>query len=343
VLGQNPRILKGVSNPPEVYEHLWQTITQGHVWKGTLQNRRKDGTFYMAEQTIAPVFDKAGNIVNYISIHEDVTLRQSAEEALRADAAREARELAEQECHDLREELAIARTVQQRMFPKSAPEIAGFDIAGRAYPAGETGGDYFDFIPLRDGTLGIVIGDVCGHGLGPALLTAELRGFLRAVTLCCTELPRMLEVANTFFGEDTEEGQFATLLFAELDPVRRTLRHAAAGHEGLCLDAQGKLSKLPATGMVLGLMERIGVRALPARPLREGDVFVFVTDGLQETQTTDQELFGVERILDVVRRHQQQPAAGIVEALYAASQQFAAGAPQHDDVTIVIVKVLPEA
>ena len=338
-LGKNPRILKGVKNPPQIYEELWQSVSQGNIWKGTLQNRRKDGTLYMAEQTIAPMFDENGVIVNYISIHEDVTQRKQREKALQADAALEARQLEEQS-NRVREELDLARKVQQRMFPKSAPEIPGYDIAGRAFPAGETCGDFFDFIPLRDQTLAIVIGDVSGHGLGPALLTAELRGFLRALTLCTTTLPRILEFTNTFFCGDVAEGQFTTLLIAQLDPARRTLEHAAAGHEGWCLDATGKLTKLDATGMVLGLMSRIDVQASPLRQLQEGDVFVFVTDGLQETHSLDNEMFGMDRILDVVRAHQHKSAAEIVEALYQASRRFAAGAPQHDDVTIVILKVL---
>ena len=341
-LGKNPRILKGVTNPGEVYEELWQTITGGRVWKGTLQNRRKDGTFYIAEQTIAPLSDESGVIINYVSVHEDVTQRKRREAERQADAVREARQSAEQASQDLRDELAVARKVQQRMLPKSAPVIPGFDIAGRAFPAGETCGDCFDFIPLRDATLAIVIGDVSGHGMGPALLTAELRGFLRALTLCTTTLPRILELTNELFAGDVGEGRFATLFIAQLDPEQRTLQHAGAGHEGLCLDATGTLTKLVATGMVLGVMDRINVRALPLRQLNEGDVFVFVTDGLQETRTPNEEMFGLDRLLDVVRAHKHKTAAEIVEALYAASRRFAGEAPQYDDVTILILKVLPK-
>jgi len=338
-LGMNPRILKGETNPPQIYEELWQTISQGRIWKGTLQNRKKDGTFYIAEQTIAPIFNEDRVIVNYISVHDDVTRRQQKEDALRADAELETRQLVQQ-TNRVREELDLARKVQQRMFPKSAPDIPGFDIAGRAFPAGETCGDFFDFIPLRDETLAVVIGDVSGHGLGPALLTAELRGFLRALTLCTTTLPRILELTNTFFSGDVEEGQFTTMFIAHLDPARRTFQHAAAGQEGLCLDATGKFTRLVATGMVLGVMSRIHVHESSLRQLQAGDVFVFATDGLSETHSLDKEMFGMKRVLDVVRAHQHKTAAEIVEALYQSSRQFAAGAPQYDDVTIVILKVL---
>ncbi|MBT6156291.1 MAG: SpoIIE family protein phosphatase [Planctomycetaceae bacterium] len=341
-LGKNPRLLKGPSNSPKEYEELWKTISQGHIWKGTLQNRRRDGTCYVAEQTIAPVSDRSGQIVNYISVHEDVTDRKQEEITLLANEVSNALDHAEKKFSEVRREIEAARAVQERMFPQSAPEIPGFEVAGKSFPAGDTGGDFYDYFPMCDGTFAIVIGDVSGHGLGPALLMAELRAYLRALSLSIADLPKMLELTNSFLAADTQTGQFATLLIAKLEPTARTIVHAGAGHEAHRVDSAGRVTKLVATGMLLGILSTMEMRSLPAKDLQEGDVLVFVTDGLQETRTPEDALFGMDRVLDVVREHQDESAEEIVAAIYDSSREFAAGAPQYDDATIVIVKVLPE-
>src|SRR6266850_2320581 len=105
-----------------------------------------------------------------------------------------------------------------------------FEISGASYPAEATGGDYFDYVPLRDGTLGVVIGDVTGHGFGPALLMAELRAYLRAFLLTRSDVGEILGLLNCALADDAPEGYFATLLLARLDPTTRSLVYASAGH-----------------------------------------------------------------------------------------------------------------
>src|SRR5205823_14364179 len=125
------------------------------------------------------------------------------------------------------------------LFPGGGLGLAGFDIGGASYPAEATGGDYFDYIPLGDGTLVVAIGDVSGHGLGPALLMASTRAYLRALALVHTDITQMLALANRVLCQDTNE-QFVTLVLARLDPDSGTLIYASAGHpSGYLLDRAG--------------------------------------------------------------------------------------------------------
>src|SRR5205823_5922806 len=134
-------------------------------------------------------------------------------------------------------EFRVARGIQQQLFPRTAPGVAGFDIGGASYPAEATGGDYFDYIPLCDGALAVAIGDVSGHGLGPALLMASLRASLRALARVHADVGEILRLANTTLSEDAGE-HFVTLFLARLDPHSHSLVYASAVHEaGYLLDS----------------------------------------------------------------------------------------------------------
>src|SRR5581483_10317530 len=130
----------------------------------------------------------------------------------------------------LREEIRLARQIQQKLFPAPALPLPGFDVSGVSHPAEATGGDYFDYLPLPDGSLGVVIGDVSGHGFGPALLMAELRAYLRAFLLSRADVGEIVGLLNRALADDAPEGYFATLLLARLDPATRSLVYASAGH-----------------------------------------------------------------------------------------------------------------
>lgn len=160
VLGQTPGLLRSGQHPREFYEKLRNTISRGEVFRGTIINRKKNGEIYWTEQTITPMKTENGEITHYVSVLKDVT---------------EQRRQLEQEF-----QIRLAREVQQRYYRETSPLIKGFDIAGAAFPAAETGGDYFDFLPMPDGCLGIAIGDVSGHGFGSSLIMAETRAYIRA-------------------------------------------------------------------------------------------------------------------------------------------------------------------
>jgi serine phosphatase RsbU (regulator of sigma subunit) len=145
--------------------------------------------------------------------------RRRAEEALRKSEQR----------------MLIARSIQARWCPLPPPNVAGFDIAGASHPAEETGGDFYDFIPMRDGRIGIVIGDVSGHGFGAALFMAETRAYLRALTSTHDNVGDILTLTNAMVTADTKDDYFVTLFIACIHPTYRSLVYAAAGHEAYLL------------------------------------------------------------------------------------------------------------
>ncbi len=198
-VGQNPRVLKSDQTPANVYNDLWQTISQGRIWRGTFLNQRKDGSPYRVEQTIAPVLE-GGRITAYVSVHRDVTERDRLESELRAVTEEKLR-LAEQQ-------LATAREIQQRLYPVQVPEIPGLDVAGVTFPAEATGGDYFDYIALSNGRLCLVVGDVSGHGLGPAMLMVETRASLRALCHSSGQIEDIMSILNTLLVRDTLDRWF---------------------------------------------------------------------------------------------------------------------------------------
>jgi serine phosphatase RsbU (regulator of sigma subunit) len=244
------------------------------------------------------------------------------------------------EAERLRQELDWARQIQQRLFPSAGICLPGFDIAGSAFPADATGGDYFDYIPMIDNSLGLVIGDVSGHGVGPALLMATTRAYLHALAESGNDVGRMLTLANRALVTDVGDDGFVTLLVARMNPRKRTLVYSSAGHPpGYVLRASGEVKAvLESGGMPLGIMDRHYLAA-PKVSLGPGDLVVMFTDGLVETRARDDAPFKTERVLSVIRENQERPARDIVAALYDAARTFADEQPQQDDITAIVVKV----
>lgn len=262
----------------------------------------------------------------HVAFVRDITARRAAERALRS---------AEQE-------FGLARDIQQRLFPRRAPQIAGFDIAGKTYPAVQTGGDYYDFISMPEGDWGLVVSDVSGHGMGPALIMAETRAYLRIAAHNRRDAGLVLTRANSVLAEDLEDGtQFVTSLLVRLNPAERTLAFANAGHTaGYVLAADGTVRlELTRQGPPLGMWpDTQYVESSPVH-LTRGDVLLLLTDGIEETESGTGAIFGVERLLNVVRAHQSLPAAEILTALWRAACDFSGAQPQKDDWTLIVAKV----
>ncbi len=240
-----------------------------------------------------------------------------------------------------REEMRLARQIQQKLFPVAPLPLPGFDISGASYPAEATGGDYFDYIPLRDGSLGVVIGDVCGHGFGPALLMAELRAYLRAFLMTHTDVGEIVGLLNRVLASDAPEGHFATLLLARLDPRTRSFAYVSAGHPaGYVLDPKGAVKAvLPSTDMPLGIMPDTRFTAAPALTLEPGEGVLLLTDGIMEAHSLDEVLFGDQRTLETVGANWHRSARQIVDSLYGAVRTFCGITTQLDDMTAIVIKV----
>src|SRR5262249_13204072 len=157
-------------------------------------------------------------------------------------------------------------------------------------------GDYFDYLPMQDGCLGLVVADVSGHGFGPALLMAETRAYLRAFALTCSDVGEMVGFANRALAADVADEHFVTLLLARLDPPSRSLVHASAGHtSGYVLDPSGAVrALLDSTGPPLGIMPEATFPAGPALTLGPGEIALLLTDGILEACSPGGDLFGKE-------------------------------------------------
>jgi sigma-B regulation protein RsbU (phosphoserine phosphatase) len=241
--------------------------------------------------------------------------------------------------------LRIARDVQQKLFPVAPPASPDFELAGASHPAEVTGGDYYDYIPMLDGGVGVAVGDVCGHGIGPALLMAATRAYLRALALTNARVGDILTLTNRALAADVDEGRFVTLFLARLDPVARTLVYVNAGHPpGYVMRPDGSVrTVLGSTGLPLGIIGDAEFPEAEAVVLEPGDLVLLLTDGIIEAVGMDKTLFGPERALDVVRAHRGEPACRIVAAMYRAVRDFAGKDDLADDVTSVVIKVGPGA
>lgn len=234
----------------------------------------------------------------------------------------------------------VARTVQRALLPETPPTLPGFDLAGAARPAEATGGDYYDFVPMLNGRIGLVVADVSGHGVGAALLMAEVRAYIHALAVEVDDPGEIVTRTNRLFAEDVRTERFVTLFFAKIDPPSRTLVYAAAGHRGYLLRASGETAVLDSTGMPLGLLNDNAVPSSPAVPLADEDAVVVFTDGIPEVGLSDGTLFGVERALAVARSKARQPAGRIVAALLDEAAAAMDSRPQRDDMCVLVAKAL---
>jgi serine phosphatase RsbU (regulator of sigma subunit) len=269
---------------------------------------------------VEPLRDSAGKIIGTIGISLDVSMQKR-----------------------MQDELNAARHVQQALFPNQAPTIGGFDIAGAVYPAEETAGDYFDFIPMEEDCWGMVVGDVTGHGLGPALLMAELRAYLRAVATTRPHSGEILMLANRFLSGDLEEHRFVTLFFARLDPADRSFTFASAGHNGYLLKADGETETLKSTGLPLGLIPDTIINTSFRVALEPGDILFVPTDGFQEAHTKSNDLFGLDRMLSFIRSRSGQASDQIIEDLRTEVCEFTGRKEIADDMSAILVRCLPQA
>jgi serine phosphatase RsbU (regulator of sigma subunit) len=239
------------------------------------------------------------------------------------------------------EELRIARQIQEQLFPLHSPKIPGFDIAGTTLAATSANGDYYDYFDLVDGSLGVAVGDVSSHGLGPALLMAETRAYLRALALAHDNVGTILTLANHALCEDTHAKHFISVFLARLDPSARTLIYAAAGMVGYIMNKDGSTRELDSTGMPLGIDESETIELGSTFRLQTGQLAIFITDGTYEARSPSGEFFGLERVLRTVSNNRDCSAKEIVDILCRTILDFVGNRKERDDITIVVLKVEP--
>jgi sigma-B regulation protein RsbU (phosphoserine phosphatase) len=258
--------------------------------------------------------------------------------SIRYAIERSRRDLAERAMRDTSEEFRAAGEIQQRLYPVKDPELDGFQIAGALFPAKATAGDYFDYIPMSEGRLGVVLGDVSSHGMGPALLMSETRACLRTLSQTFDEVGEILTRANRVLAADTSDFHFVTLAMMRLDPEDRGMVYASAGQRGYLFHVDGSVTTLDSTALPLGVRADTVVPSGAPRRLQPGELVVFFTDGVVEAESPGRVRFGYPRALDLIRSEQNSAPRAIIDALHGELQSFCRNTPQLDDITIVVVK-----
>lgn len=243
----------------------------------------------------------------------------------------------------LNREVEIAREVQERLFPQELPAIEGLDYFGACRPALGVGGDYYDFLALPQGQLGIALGDVSGKGIGAALLMASLQASLRSeAARAPEEIAPVVVNVNRLVYQASTSNRYATFFYAQYDPARRQLTYVNAGHNPPMLFRKNadtcQMLRLEAGGTVVGLLESYPYQQEKLAIL-PGDLLVIFTDGISEAMNHEDQEWGEDRFAEAVKACCHLTAHEILNQLMRDADSFAAGARQHDDMTLVVIKV----
>lgn len=237
-------------------------------------------------------------------------------------------------------DLDIAREIQQGLLPRSKPTIPGYEVAASSRPADKTGGDYYDWVLQPDGGLFFSIADVSGHGVGPALVTAVCRAYARASLATAHDLDKLLGSLNDLLFADLPELRFVTYAGAVLDPREHNLRILSAGHGPTFhyRPAARQLDELGSDGMPLGLQPDQSFGSPTLLSLDPGGFVLMLTDGVFECLGPDAKRYGLPRLRQTILENAHLDAQAFVDRLVESVAAFAQGAPQEDDITIVLLR-----
>src|SRR4030095_8426932 len=300
------------------------------LFAGTERVRQGDFTNRIAVKSEDQLGELAGSFNSMTASIEDL-LRQAAEKKR------------------LEEELRIAHEIQMSLLPQGPLQMAGLSVTALCVPAREVGGDYYDFLPLDDHRVGVLIADVSGKGTSAALYMAELKGLMVSLSEIHSSTGALLIAANRIIAHHLDARSFITMTYAVVDLRKRIMTYARAGHTpliyvpGAGVGARDVRILVP-DGMVVGLKLDNGEmfsRLLQEETiaLRPGDLYLFFTDGISEAMNVHDDCFGESRLGELVQAHAHLPSAELRERVLREIAAFVGDAPQHDDMTMILLKV----
>ncbi|MBE0686171.1 MAG: SpoIIE family protein phosphatase [Anaerolineaceae bacterium] len=321
-VGNNPRIIKSGQMKSDYYDSLWETILQGKVFRTQTINRRRNGEIFIAEQTITPMKNPQGEITHFVSVLKDMTDRIHIQK--------------------MEMEHKLAGKIQKQLFPVHIPHLPGYELAGANFATEYTSGDYFDYISMPGNRLGLVVADVCDHGMGPALIMAKTQAHLRSIMHYETDPRNILAKLNQQVHPDLIESMFITMFLGILDPKRHLLEYINAGHTPTYILNQNGIviHELRNDGLPVGLFEELELQKRLPIPLPPGSLVVLLTDGFHEVFDAQENQFGFQRLLEVIRQHRAAPAGEIILRVREAIQAFSGRVEFDDDQTMIICKRL---
>jgi sigma-B regulation protein RsbU (phosphoserine phosphatase) len=293
---------------------------------------------------------RAGDFTHKIAVHRRDQLGELAESFNSMTASIETLLHEREEKQRLEQELAIARQIQMSLLPQGPLHLPGIIVSAHCEPAREVGGDYYDYLPLGPTRAGILIADVAGKGTSAALYMAELKGVVHSLSRTAGSPRELLIEANRIIAPHLDDRSFITMTYAVVDSEQRTFTYARAGHCPLVLvrarsgPDEVRSSILAPSGMVLGL--KLDNGSMFSRVLEEativlgsGDVIVLFTDGISEAMSVDGDCYGESRLMQVAEETSGEGVNEMRQQILADIQRFSEGAPQHDDMTMLVLKV----
>jgi len=315
-----------------------------------IEDQAAEGDKVISRCTISAIHDR-GEVLGfaptgreiettYISIHRIVGGKIAEEWTEGGGMLELTQERLEQEIRErerVEQELRVARSIQQASLPKQVPELEGWEISPHYRPAREVGGDFYDFLELANGHLGLVVGDATGKGVPAALVMASARSMLRAVAQASESPGEVLRRANDPLATDIPPNMFITCFYGILDPKSGSLSYANAGHDLPYLrHSGGDAEELRARGMPLGLMPGMSYEEKETI-LEAGDSVLFYSDGLVEAHDPEGEMFGFPRLRALVAEHGEERSLGdfLMEELYSFTGE---GWEQEDDITLLTLR-----
>jgi sigma-B regulation protein RsbU (phosphoserine phosphatase) len=301
--------------------HTWQEpptfATNGPLWLTALASLLASILLLAGMSLIEPFFEQIAQ----------------AEQALRSEHRQLTSIVKETEA-----ELQLAQRIQQHLLPAEPPKLPGVDIFGKSLAAEWTSGDYFDYLTLRDGTVAVVIADVSGHGLGPALLMSSTRASFRGLAPSVADVGELLTYGNRAVVDSVSEREFVTSFATRYNASLRAIDFAGAGHNAYLMRCDGSSQMLAADGPPLGIVPDLKISTSQQSDIRTGDILILVTDGILESRNARGEMFGEKRLLESVEKSREHSAALIVAELIQAARSFSENQLQEDDITAVVMK-----
>lgn len=240
----------------------------------------------------------------------------------------------------LERDLSLAREIQQKVLPSVMPVVPGYDLAGWSCPADETGGDIYDVVAGDGGEVMVLLGDATGHGIGPALSVTQMRAMFRMAVRMKGALDDTVVHINEQLSDDLADNRFITAFIGRLDPASHELRYHSGG-QGPLLQyhaATGQCEWREASTIPLGIMSGLPLLHPEPMMLMPGDIVALLSDGIYEYQNPEGKEYGKQRVEEVMARHADGDIIALAQAIRDAVEQFAAGVPQADDMTGVLIR-----
>lgn len=345
-------VAKDLPTIPATLPLLREIAQRGKAWDVPLGNPMVGNLGPLAPECLVPILGRNSRLLGLLVLgprlseepysHEDKQLLDSvaSQAGITLENIRLAETMAERIEAERRVamEMDIARRVQARLFPQKLPALATLDYVGGCVQARQVGGDYYDFLDMGPGVVGIVLADISGKGMSGALLMANLQANLRSqYAVGLDDLPRLLQSVNRLFYENTTDESYATMFFGVYDDPCRTLRFANCGHVApIILRADGTIKKLTSTTTVLGLFLE-WESPIEKENLYPRDLLVICTDGVTEAPNSEQEEYGEARLIKVLQENIGLPVNELLAVIQAEVQKFS-GPTQADDITLIVAR-----